>query len=57
MSFVAPEMVVLSKVLLARCARACMYTHADVYRQDWTAEVKWAVGWAVAAASVWVVRI
>lgn len=30
MSFVAPEMVVLSKVLLVECACACMHIQADV---------------------------
>lgn len=30
MSFVAPEMVVLSKVLLVKCACACVHTHVAV---------------------------
>lgn len=30
MSFVVPEMVVLSKVLLVKCVCARMHTHVDV---------------------------
>lgn len=54
MFIVAPEMVVLSVVLLARCA--CVHIKMSVGRRGCT-EVRGAVGWAAIAASVWVCRV